>query len=74
MLPSAPESTYIPLKTIATTALSLVRTTRKPKVQGSNPAHDIFSSHYHVYVLMLACESAEGAIVCNTPQPAHRAG
>ena len=63
---STPGFTYIPVKTIATTALLLACTTLKPKVQGSNPAYDIFSSHYHIYVLMLACESAKGAaIVCN---------
>ena len=33
---------HIPFKTTATTALPLVRTTLKPKVQGSNPSHDIF--------------------------------
>ena len=51
---SAPGSTYILVKTAATTALLLACTTFKPKVQGSNPANDNFSSHYHVYALMLA--------------------
>ena len=74
---SAPGSTYICLKTTATTALLLVRTILKPKVQGS--AHDIISFSLATtfsYVIMLACESAEGvhAIVCNMPQPACRAG
>ena len=57
-------------KTIVTTALPLVCTTLKSKVQGSNPVHDIF----FFYVLMLTCESAEGKIVCNTPQPACKTG
>ena len=56
------------------TAQPLVRTTLKPKVQGSNPAHDIFSSHYHVYMFMLKCGSTKSTIVCNTSQPACRAG
>ena len=41
----SPWSTYIPLKTTPTTALPLVRTTLKPKVQGSNPAREFFSLH-----------------------------
>ena len=69
-----PGSTYISLKTATTTALLFVCTTLKPKVQGSNPARDIFSSHRHVYVLMLACGSTEGAIICNSAQLAHRGG
>ena len=56
---------HIPFKTVATTALPLAYTTLKPKVQGSNPAHDIFSPHYNVYVLMLERDSAKGKIVCN---------
>ena len=68
---AAPGSTYIPLKTTPTVGLLLARTTLKPKVQDSNTAHDIFSSHHHVYVLMLACGSAKGTIACNSslPQP-----
>ena len=67
-LSSVPESTCIPLKTAATIALPLVCTTIKLKVRGLNPAHDIFLTT----TFILACESA-GVMVCNTPQPAHRA-
>ena len=69
---SVPGPTYIPLKTAATSGLLLASTTLKLKVQGSNPARDIFSSHHHhVYVLMLACGSIKGMIIW---QPARRAG
>ena len=52
----SPWSTYIPLKTTATThALLLVCTTLTPKVQGLN----LFATSL-TYVLMLAHESSKG--------------
>ena len=68
---SAPGSTCIPVKTAASTALPLVPTALKPKVQGLNPVHDIFLiTFFLIITFMCSCT----ATVCNTPQPAHRAG
>ena len=55
MLRSAPGFTYIPLTTTATSYIARTNANLKPKVQGSNPAHNIFSSHHHVYACAHAC-------------------
>ena len=57
MLPLAPESTYIPLKTAATTAQPLASTTLKPKVQGLNPARDNFLL---IILFMCSCLNVGG--------------